>query len=544
MVVNPSLAFSQLSLDSDRQQRGTTMDTFIYEPLDTTAHSIRLVELEPAQDINAPIVCKLIHQTFGDKPKYYALSYNAGDQSQKNIIFVNGKKFAVGGHLCNALVHLRNRGDGLLFWIDAICINHDDIQERNRQLHIIPHIYTRAKTVSIWLGVKVEFGKKTFGQEMCEHEYWKRVWTSIELVKARKVEVVGGETTMSWEEFVDRMKPHFTTGKHECGPSKIIQKMNDKYKGGQNLRQLLEGHENSICNEPRDKIYGFVGLATECHEFPMDYEKSLFQVWKDTVAYATSTKLVSSTDVLPFAKLVKKLLGPATIDQALREMQPLPSQPREVKEEDDTSVIRFKARLAGKIVHLGPSPDELISDLSETSNWTGAIQKQFKTDLGEANKENDLFLEALEECDEDQLATALSVPVVTEWAGDSKLQRNCVNPAKSTDQVISHKTELQLYLMQPTHKRVPWRMGVAPANAQEGEWIFWAPGIQRAMLVHRTSNHNKAFQIIGTVLASKELFSIPELESFEKVDSDYLYDLVVDTGIMYLLLGEFSTKSS
>jgi hypothetical protein len=39
-----------------------------------------------------------------------------------------------------------------LLWVDAICINQDDIEERNRQVKLMAFIYSRALAVLVWLG--------------------------------------------------------------------------------------------------------------------------------------------------------------------------------------------------------------------------------------------------------------------------------------------------------------------------------------------------------------------------------------------------------
>ncbi len=46
------------------------------------------------------------------------------------------------------------RGDTLerKVWVDAICINQDNIPERNRQVRMMPHIYSRAESVLVWFG--------------------------------------------------------------------------------------------------------------------------------------------------------------------------------------------------------------------------------------------------------------------------------------------------------------------------------------------------------------------------------------------------------
>ena len=40
----------------------------------------------------------------------------------------------------------------LYVWVDAICINQKDVDEKNRQVSIMQEIYQRAKDVHIWLG--------------------------------------------------------------------------------------------------------------------------------------------------------------------------------------------------------------------------------------------------------------------------------------------------------------------------------------------------------------------------------------------------------
>jgi len=76
-----------------------------------------------------------------------------GDESERKLILVDGK-FYVARNLYNAIHFLRRCKPDCLFWIDAICINQDDVHEKNRQICIMPHIYFRATTVMIWLGTK------------------------------------------------------------------------------------------------------------------------------------------------------------------------------------------------------------------------------------------------------------------------------------------------------------------------------------------------------------------------------------------------------
>jgi hypothetical protein len=56
-------------------------------------------------------------------------------------------------NLHEALRRLRCTTTTQLLWADAICINQDDIDERNIQVNMMSEIYTKAASVAIWLGV-------------------------------------------------------------------------------------------------------------------------------------------------------------------------------------------------------------------------------------------------------------------------------------------------------------------------------------------------------------------------------------------------------
>lgn len=87
---------------------------------------------------------------------FVALSYVWGDQTHKKTIFINGSPFEVGLSLHEALQSLRTsfevKSRGLKIWIDAICINQDDLDERATEVQKMELIYTEALTVRAWLG--------------------------------------------------------------------------------------------------------------------------------------------------------------------------------------------------------------------------------------------------------------------------------------------------------------------------------------------------------------------------------------------------------
>jgi len=93
--------------------------------------------------------------TWGD---YETLSYTWGPDAQpKHTIFVNGSAFVVGESLYLALARFREEGRyrpgvGLGLWVDAICLNQADHDEKSMQVKRMRDIFAWSKRSVIWLG--------------------------------------------------------------------------------------------------------------------------------------------------------------------------------------------------------------------------------------------------------------------------------------------------------------------------------------------------------------------------------------------------------
>jgi hypothetical protein len=97
--------------------------------------------------------CDLIHVSLYDKPKYVALSYAWGDLRDTEMITIGQSSVPVTKYLYSALEHLRyNNEEVRTIWIDALCINQRDNDEKSWQVQLMREIYQRATSVTIWLG--------------------------------------------------------------------------------------------------------------------------------------------------------------------------------------------------------------------------------------------------------------------------------------------------------------------------------------------------------------------------------------------------------
>ncbi|GKU06402.1 heterokaryon incompatibility protein or allele [Fusarium langsethiae] len=86
---------------------------------------------------------------------YAALSYVWGNEKDTSIIVLNKRRRRVTTNLAKALSAFIKDGefeDDFKLWVDAICINQQDLDERARQLRKMRQIYGSAWAVVAWLG--------------------------------------------------------------------------------------------------------------------------------------------------------------------------------------------------------------------------------------------------------------------------------------------------------------------------------------------------------------------------------------------------------
>ncbi|KAI0151361.1 heterokaryon incompatibility protein-domain-containing protein [Pestalotiopsis sp. NC0098] len=212
---------------------------------------IRLLTLTQAPDgdnVEPQIRCDLEVAQLGDiestPPEYFALSYTWGRPAEygKFKAMTDEKKFPV---LCNGEYTIWVTENLLAFfrriqqktplkskrlWIDAICINQDNNNEKAAQISLMTRIYSRAKTVLLWLGEDDEYTASGFGliEELSSHRilpetanvneslavgmvfqrtYFSRTWVIQEVIlgtdDSGEVMVMCGSFSIDWQVLVD-----------------------------------------------------------------------------------------------------------------------------------------------------------------------------------------------------------------------------------------------------------------------------------------------------------------------------------------------------
>lgn len=128
------------------------MTSLIYQPLNHKRSEIRVLTLLPSKEFTDPIICSLIHVSLNDKVQFEALSYVWGLPTPRHNIVVDDASFTVSTNLHGALKALRRGKKSRVLWVDAICINQDDDDEKAYQVPLMGRLYTEAPRTIIWFG--------------------------------------------------------------------------------------------------------------------------------------------------------------------------------------------------------------------------------------------------------------------------------------------------------------------------------------------------------------------------------------------------------
>jgi hypothetical protein len=123
---------------------------------------------------------------------FAALSYVWGDKSATTNIEVNGIVVPVTTNLAAALKHVRCNWEyefpdrapaSFRIWVDALCVDQSNAQERSEQVQLMPKIYTSASLVLGWLGdpENMELIRAGFAIKLLADAFRSRDWDPVKL---------------------------------------------------------------------------------------------------------------------------------------------------------------------------------------------------------------------------------------------------------------------------------------------------------------------------------------------------------------------------
>ena len=300
---------------------------FTYSPL-RDAH-IRLIHLNLGARNDGLSIQIQENVGLETAPVYEALSYTWGDSKKERSISCGSESIVITANLATALVQLRNTDKPRTLWIDQICINQDDVHERNKQVALMHRIYSKAENVVIWLGEEGPDDGMAFGfvpillsylpplsaghgatrqglvigqalpivgshawialSRIFSRPYFRRSWIIQEVALARHAVVHCGPYVIDWDLLAAasayQMGQLTSDAENAHDAVAAIMELNRNDHGrGNNLVDALFMSYRFNCTDPRDKIFAMLGLVQALVLQP-DYNLSVEDVYLQTTHF-------------------------------------------------------------------------------------------------------------------------------------------------------------------------------------------------------------------------------------------------------------------
>jgi hypothetical protein len=302
-------------------------DVYVYTPLDTTKQQIRLISLDPANTDDEPISCHVKDYDLDSAPAYVTLSYTWGPPGPFATILINNSPFQVRLNLYNFLQTYRNDSQNKhSIWIDQICIFQAHHGERNQQVQLMSRIYTECYHVIVWLGISSQDAaillSKLEGANNYAHassssssltwesatraaktifynNYWSRLWIVQELLLPPRVHILCGTFWLPFSKLIiaARRLSKPAQGKTKLAVPPTLYnifshfQLDPNYSVYENpgrghsssLHQCMKHFAQQECYDPRDKVYGLLSLVRKEDHIPVDYSKTMLEVFTDVM---------------------------------------------------------------------------------------------------------------------------------------------------------------------------------------------------------------------------------------------------------------------
>lgn len=129
---------------------------YVYKPLQRSRKEIRLLKLLAAdgnERLKLLPACYIFHASLHEQLKFAALSYVWGSATDSRLILVDNSGVRVNKNLYDALMALRPLKEDLVIWVDFLCINQSDDEEKSWQVGLMADIYRASYKVFAWLGL-------------------------------------------------------------------------------------------------------------------------------------------------------------------------------------------------------------------------------------------------------------------------------------------------------------------------------------------------------------------------------------------------------
>jgi hypothetical protein len=298
-----------------------------YSALLPSPNSIRLLRLLSATSTDAPIECQLFDYSLSTPKRsfhiYECLSYVWGSPEDKKTIFIDGARLDVTSNLYASLRRLRDPELTRTIWIDAICINQEDLKERSEQVRFMAKIYAYARQVLAWLGEEADGSNEVMEQIRAEADqrirsqshssilnqtdtgvsdismrlfltrpWFRRIWVLQEIAAARSISFICGARELSGSCFYHGLQAFERDEKSRLHGQNTISSIAYLLSGAalhfshgdggaefqlglRPLSELVDMFRMREATDSRDKIYALLGMSS-----PQDSEADIIPDYK------------------------------------------------------------------------------------------------------------------------------------------------------------------------------------------------------------------------------------------------------------------------
>ena len=278
----------------------STEAVYSQAPLATERREIRILILAPGTGDDVLRGELIVESLDYDDLHYTALSYTWSGSVGEHNISIGGAPLYITENLSMALRRIRGPTRPRNMWVDAICINQGDFEEKAVQVSMMGDIFASATRTIVWLGEKsadsdvamdfmASLQQVTLDQpdddskmestcwravdELMQRTWWTRIWVVQEALMSRRVIVQCGEKRVDILNFV-KILGESRVGKNSDQPSSPFESpfneilsnwyvhKNQVEASGLSLQSLIFSTRGFQATIWRDRIFALLGLAT------------------------------------------------------------------------------------------------------------------------------------------------------------------------------------------------------------------------------------------------------------------------------------------
>jgi len=275
--------------------------TFVYAPLDHDKASIRLIRVLEKRNDEGHIQCEIRHASIDDS--YICLSYVWGELEDEHCIVVNNRTMRVRKNLFDFLERAGKnhwlRRESL--WIDALCIDQENVVERNFQVQQMGRIFSCAQEVVSWFGEdkdsiaeylvqQISPSTDTFNHRLDSlclkftyAPYWNRAWITQEVQLARKVTLLARNVKVDYRLLLSSNRNLLI--KDNSNPHWIVPPRPETWLPIRSLIHVMSEFGYKRCHDIRDRVYSLLALCDDGSDVQVDYNTSVERLARHTLEY-------------------------------------------------------------------------------------------------------------------------------------------------------------------------------------------------------------------------------------------------------------------